>query len=450
MRTPNYGALSPPEGAVRHYLSPGIGRLATGKRCDTRAQVVLHGSPWFPTEFDSVLTQGDHIRILFSSTRGTGHLQPLLPYAHALLRRGHEVRVAAPERVSGALQEARLSHAPFDHPGDKQTKVVWARFRGLSKDEINAVAVREIFAGLNARAALPKLLEVIRIWRPDIVVRESAEFAAAVAADQAGVPHARVAIHNPHSEERILLHAAAPVDVLREEAGLSPDNGAALRAAPAFTAFPAALDGIAGHAGARTAFRVRSPRDTVTPITTPPTWLRQDGLPFLYITFGTSPPEAHVVYRASLAAVAAMPVRALLTTGPGIEAETLGAIPANVTVEAWVPQADVLPHATALVCHGGSGTILGGLAAGVPMVVAPLFADQPENARQIEEAGAGIAVFTPDESSLRAAMERVLADTEMRANARRIADEMAAMPSIDDAIDALLAPLLEAPQKCPQ
>jgi MGT family glycosyltransferase len=192
-------------------------------------------------------------------------------------------------------------------------------------------------------------------------------------------------------------------------------------------------------------FRVRRPRDVGSPVATPPSWLRQDGVPFVYITFGTiagSTPEAHAVYRAALAAVAALPVHALLTTGPGIEAGRLDTIPANVTVEAWVPQADVLPHATALLCHGGSGTILGGLAAGVPMVVAPLFADQPDNARRIEGAGAGIAVFKPDASSLRAALERVLADAGMRANARRIAEEMAAMPSIDDAMDALLAPLL--------
>ena len=78
---------------------------------------------------------------------------------------------------------------------------VWARFRGLSSDEINAIATREIFAGLNARAALPKLQETILTWRPDLIVRESAEFAAAVAADKAGIRHVRVAVHNGRVEE---------------------------------------------------------------------------------------------------------------------------------------------------------------------------------------------------------------------------------------------------------
>lgn len=50
---------------------------------------------------------------------------------------------------------------------------VWAGFRGLSSDEINAIATREIFAGLNARAALPKLQETILTWRPDLIVPEA-------------------------------------------------------------------------------------------------------------------------------------------------------------------------------------------------------------------------------------------------------------------------------------
>ena len=52
------------------------------------------------------------MRILFSSTRGAGHLQPLLPYARALVARGHEVAVAAPEEVSTTLRDAGLPHLP--------------------------------------------------------------------------------------------------------------------------------------------------------------------------------------------------------------------------------------------------------------------------------------------------------------------------------------------------
>ena len=174
-----------------------------------------------------------------------------------------------------------------------------------------------------------------------------------------------------------------------------------------------------------------------------PEWAPRNGEPFLYITFGTvsgRSERARAAYRIALEAVSTLPVRALLTTGPVMTIDALGAIPSNVTVEAFVPQAEVLPHANGVVCHGGSGTLLGGLAAGLPMVVVPLFADQPFNARAVEANGAGVAVFTPDVSSVRAAMERVLADKEIAVNARRIAAEFAAMPSMDDAVEMLLHP----------
>jgi len=91
--------------------------------------------------------------------------------------------------------------------------------------------------------------------------------------------------------------------------------------------------------------------------------------------------------------VRGLPVRALLTIGRAADAAKLGPIPENVHVEQWVPQADVLGEAAALVCHGGSGTPFGALAAGLPIVFGPLFADQPVNARLVSAAGGVIDVF---------------------------------------------------------
>jgi MGT family glycosyltransferase len=164
-------------------------------------------------------------------------------------------------------------------------------------------------------------------------------------------------------------------------------------------------------------------------------------LPFVYITFGTvatTVPEAQQLYQTAIAAVADLPVRALLTTGRGFDLGTLGRVPANVRVEAWVPQANVLPHTAVMVCHGGSGTVLGGLAACVPQVVAPIGADQPQNAQSIAAIGAGLALDKPDAATLRAAIERVLGDPGFRDAARLVSREMSTLHSIDEAADALL------------
>src|SRR5882672_6453451 len=94
--------------------------------------------------------QVSRMRVLFSSTRGAGHLQPLLPYAHALEAHGHEVQIAGPADIAQTLRAAGLTHAPFAHPGDATLTPIWARFRGASPDEALAIAMREIFAGLNS------------------------------------------------------------------------------------------------------------------------------------------------------------------------------------------------------------------------------------------------------------------------------------------------------------
>jgi UDP:flavonoid glycosyltransferase YjiC (YdhE family) len=72
-------------------------------------------------------------------------------------------------------------------------------------------------------------------------------------------------------------------------------------------------------------------------------------------------------------ALAPLHARVLLTIGDSRDLRELGAIPSNVHVERWVAQDAVLPHAAAVVCHGGYGSTLGTLRHGVPLVVLPLF-----------------------------------------------------------------------------
>jgi MGT family glycosyltransferase len=161
------------------------------------------------------------------------------------------------------------------------------------------------------------------------------------------------------------------------------------------------------------------------------------------VTFGSvagSFPQALRVYDVALRAVAELPVRVLLTVGRDLDLEALPEPPDNVRIERWVPQQDVLGHAAAAVVHGGSGSTLGALAAGVPLVVVPLFADQPQNARRVAEVGAGLSV-EPDREApeasvapLREAIDTVLANGSYRESARALADELRAQPPVDEAV----------------
>ena len=117
-------------------------------------------------------------------------------------------------------------------------------------------------------------------------------------------------------------------------------------------------------------------------------------------------------------------------------------------VERWVAQAELMPHTAAMVGHAGAGSTLGALAAGVPMALVPLFADQPFNARRVADLGAAIALddglaYLP---RLEQAVLELLSVARYRDRARAIADEIQNLPPIDEAPSALSA-VAESPAR---
>ena len=176
-----------------------------------------------------------------------------------------------------------------------------------------------------------------------------------------------------------------------------------------------------------------------------PDWWDGASDPLVYVTFGSVAPQRDDVFpglfRTVLEALGPLPVRVLATVGRDRDPADLGTRPANVHVERWVPQADVMPHARAMVCHGGSGTMRAGLAAGIPQVVLPLFADQPDNAARVDELGAGIALEPGPGAGpgVAAAVRDVLADARYAARAAAVAAEIRALPPVDLAAARLRA-----------
>lgn len=146
-------------------------------------------------------------------------------------------------------------------------------------------------------------------------------------------------------------------------------------------------------------------------------------------------------------------MRVLLTVGHRFERSNLGPIPGNVHVEAWIDHTRVLGEADLVVCHGGSGTVFGALAAGVPVVAIPVFADQFENGRRIAETGAGLIVEAnqmsrggprmiideKDTPRIVEAIEEVLATATYRHQAQHVAAEMSSAATVDEVLDTIAA-----------
>jgi UDP:flavonoid glycosyltransferase YjiC (YdhE family) len=135
---------------------------------------------------------------------------------------------------------------------------------------------------------------------------------------------------------------------------------------------------------------------------------------------------------------------ALMTTGPHVRPDELAHTGANVRVEQFVPQREVLGRCAAVVCHGGSGTLIAALSLGVPVVVLPLGADQPDNADRCAALDAGVVLdpLVADPMSIAAAMTTVIDDARYARAAGRLAAEAAGQPRPEELVElrALLEP----------
>ena len=146
--------------------------------------------------------------------------------------------------------------------------------------------------------------------------------------------------------------------------------------------------------------------------------------------------HADALQRAATA-LAGLPVRGLVTTGPAIPVETIDA-PANVTVVERAPHSEVLRHAKVIVTHAGHGTVLKALAAGVPVVAMPLGRDQLDNAARVVHHGAGLRLKpTAKPDAIATAVRRVLEEPSFSAAAER----MAAAIAVETAEDLAAAEL---------
>jgi MGT family glycosyltransferase len=124
-------------------------------------------------------------------------------------------------------------------------------------------------------------------------------------------------------------------------------------------------------------------------------------------------------------AIAPLEVRALVTTGHGLDPRAIDA-PSHVFVRASAPHAEVLRRAALVVTHAGHGTVIRALAAAVPLVCIPMGRDQSDNAARAAFIGASLTISSrASVARLRESIRRALADGAFRSNAERASREIA-------------------------
>ncbi len=396
------------------------------------------------------------MRVLMTTRGSAGHVLPLAPFGHACVRAGHEVLVAAQQQHRANVDRTGLAYIPVPDPLDEDWMTLLAEFSQLGIVAANARMIGEFFARIDTSAAFPELLKIVREFRPDIIVRESWEFASTLVAELEDIPLVRVGLGVGSVEDLSIRLASAGLAPAREALGLPPDpRGDRLRDTPYLTTVPEPLED--PSAAPATLIRRFAPGSDLGATAQPPAdWWPGNDDPLVYLTLGSVTPLRHLpyfpaLYRAAIEQLAPLRARILVTIGDKRDPDELGALPASVHVERWVPHDAIAPHARVIVCHGGYGTTLGSLYHGVPVVVIPLFStDQWANADAIARVGAGIALDADRDTrrvlelpgpgaldELRPAVQRLLDDASYGREAARIAGAARSLPQIDAAAEFL-------------
>ncbi|WP_448624050.1 glycosyltransferase [Geodermatophilus sp. URMC 64] len=361
------------------------------------------------------------MRALVVATPLPGHLLPLLPLAAALEAAGHDVtlatcgdaRAVCPPQLAAAdvapglrlfplmlrfaarhPRKARAAAAGRDDPRD--IGLLWAPVNARMADGVDALAART---------------------RPDLVVHEPFAVAAADAAARRGVP-AVVVEHSLFDAEQ---QVASLVTAYRWAAGPIPPPAEILTTAP-----PSLVGPRRGRAMRFVPATAERPY--------PAEFARPGDRPRVLVSRSTvADPRRDRLMSTVVDAAAGTDLDVVLVRPDRWVGKRQ--LPPNVQMTDWLPFPTVLPAAAGIVHHGGAGTVLTALAAGVPQLVVRGAGDRRVNADLVAARGAGLAADLGDLSP--ALLERLVTDASLAAAAREVAAEMAAMPHPAELIPVL-------------
>jgi MGT family glycosyltransferase len=394
-------------------------------------------------------------RFLFTFSGGYGHFHPLAPLARALVQAGHDVAFAVGRSLRPLVEAAGFVVFPVDVNAsmDPEYQQVKAQVHMMPTSlESELYAYPRLFCGVASRVRTPDLVAIARAWQPDMLIREAGEYGAVIAADHLGLPHATVSFAAALKSLAIFEQdAAAFLDPVRRDWGLAPDPDLTSLYRYLYLAYsppsfslqdvgrPARADAIPP-----TVHFVRPEVFDRADDESLPDWVAQlPARPTIYVTLGTEVNKEPEFYPSVLQTIVAglrdAPVNLIVTLGRDKDPADFGPQPANVHVERYIPQSLLLPYCDLMVMHAGSNSLLAALDVGLPMVVAPLIADQFFNAHIIHTLRLGQVVqqsqLTP--VGIRAAVDEVLGNPSYRQAVGRLQAEMHALPSQQHAVELI-------------
>ncbi|XP_046658308.1 UDP-glycosyltransferase UGT5-like [Homalodisca vitripennis] len=132
--------------------------------------------------------------------------------------------------------------------------------------------------------------------------------------------------------------------------------------------------------------------------------------------------------QAIMDAFAELPVRVVMKW----EDDTLPGKPDNVRLSKWLPQRDILAHPkiVAFMGHGGLLSTSEAVYCGIPMVLIPMFGDQPNNVAQLAASGAAVKLAYNEitKETVLKALRAVLYDSRYRESAKLLSERFRDRP----------------------
>jgi len=374
------------------------------------------------------------MRVLFASVPAVGHLFPLVPFAWAFRAVGHEVLVASAEHTGRAadcgLQVvdvapgysalAVLQQLPQDHPELLESF-------GNQTLPVDPTPWAPVFAAIN-RPLVDRTMDLVDDWRPDLVVYEQVATYGLLAAARAGVPAIQRNL-GVYTSGRMHQETAGHLADVCARYGISdlPTPAGVLEFMP-----PSMLP--------------REPEGWFTRYVPPGGGLLGDRLPErpdrprIVVTMGTNAPRFYGLGTVAKVIAAASTVDAEFVVALGdVDPAPLGELPSNVRTVGWMPLAALLRTAVGVVHHGGGGTAMAAIDAGIPQLIVldPMDGTQQTTGDAVRERGIGLTT-TPDEIDA-TLLKQLLTDDAMRRASAEVRDEMAALPSPAQLVPRLAA-----------
>ena len=373
------------------------------------------------------------MRVLWFCIPAFGHTNPTIEVVRELVRRGHEVRYYSFEDFREKIEGAGAEFVPCDAylpPIDEKAE---RRLRKVSTTEMSVQSFRTV-ANLD-----PLVSADVASWRPDVVVTDSACFWGKLTAAKHGLPwvcSTTTFAFNQQSSKYMSHSAAEMADILF---GLPRLNREIRKLRPLGYEVKSALDIVSNKPEDNTIVytsRTFQPCSEtfdeehyrfVGPSVRDVAPKEKSGRPLVYASLGTVINDRPDFYRTLIDAVRDTSVDLLISCGRAFDPAQLGEMPANVRVEQYVDQMEVLSRTSLFVTHCGMNSASEGMWMGVPELLFPLTGEQRAVARRVAEVGAGVPLeeaVAREAAALRKTVLAALADERLREGAARMREDL--------------------------